>query len=310
VTRSDLRSANIPNMNSLKNMSMGAILDILVLISHVIAGDPDAVPRDPGLLGNEVMNYELPGIGLTVAYVYVASVPQKASGAVRCGSFKHNRGPVHISAVIFCRELVTPVQRLLKAIDAAADNPNANLGKLADQIEGALNLPNNSLSFAWDPVLEDFQIRFAYQQNISVCAVQRLASTRIGCLFFFLGASSERPAERAFLWLCYTRAAVTQRGINLNFDLWNVLSEAGANVQPYRFLANLVDVDAAVNLTATAGFAINLNLGVNVRNGSFTPYIAGMPKRSSAVRAIRLEQPVTCLWPPGTAVLVLVSCRV
>jgi hypothetical protein len=56
-------------MNSLKNMSMGAILDILVLISHVIAGDPDAVPRDPGLLGNEVMNYELPGIGLTVSYV-------------------------------------------------------------------------------------------------------------------------------------------------------------------------------------------------------------------------------------------------
>jgi hypothetical protein len=64
---------------------------------------------------------------------------------------------------------VTPVQRLLKAIDAAADNPNANLNKLADQIEGALNLPNNSLSFAWDPVLEDFQIRFAYQQNITVC---------------------------------------------------------------------------------------------------------------------------------------------
>lgn len=67
----------------------------------------------------------------------------------------------------------------------------------------------------------------------------------------------------------------SQTGLNLNFDLWNVLNEAG-NMEPYRFLANVVDVDAAINLTATAGFQVNLNMGVSLKNGSFVPYIQGV----------------------------------
>lgn len=60
------------------------------------------------------------------------------------------------------------MQRLLKTIDQVANNPNANLNKLAVQISSAMGLPNNSLTFAYDPVEENFLMRFVYQQNVTV----------------------------------------------------------------------------------------------------------------------------------------------
>lgn len=55
----------IPNLGSLKKLSLGDILEILSFVSHMVAGDPD-VPGDSGMLGDDVMNYELPSIGKTV----------------------------------------------------------------------------------------------------------------------------------------------------------------------------------------------------------------------------------------------------
>ena len=60
----------IPSLSSLKKLSLEAILDILVIVSHVIAGDPD-IPGDSGILGAGVMNYELPAVGVKIRCVRV-----------------------------------------------------------------------------------------------------------------------------------------------------------------------------------------------------------------------------------------------
>lgn len=64
-----VRAPQIPSMKNFKNMSLAEILDVLVFVSHLIAGDPD-VPGDSGILGDDIMNYQLPAVGKTVKCVF------------------------------------------------------------------------------------------------------------------------------------------------------------------------------------------------------------------------------------------------
>lgn len=63
-------TSSIPSLSEFKNLSLAEILDLCVFVSHLIAGDPDD-PESTGLLGDDVMNWEIPAVGKTLKYADV-----------------------------------------------------------------------------------------------------------------------------------------------------------------------------------------------------------------------------------------------
>jgi hypothetical protein len=89
-----LSSTSLPKINSLKRLDIRDILDLFVLVQHVIKGDPDATTSDAGLLGEAVVNYDLPAIDLSMGYarrdqcrfrnnIFVSIMPHRHSVAAR-----------------------------------------------------------------------------------------------------------------------------------------------------------------------------------------------------------------------------------